>query len=102
MKIFSNIWRPALLAAVFATGIFAPVYLKQTQDKQPQPIVQVQKATNIEELKRIIEAMPNGPFKANLYIVLATEYAGDSAALHDILNTFAKMQMEKLQNKDTI
>lgn len=102
MKIFSDLWRPALLAAVFAAGIFVPVYLKQSQDKQPQPIVQLQKATNIEELKRSIEAMPNGPLKANLFIVLATEYAGDSAALHDILNTFAKMQMEKLQNKNTI
>lgn len=102
MKIFCDLWKPALMAVVFVAAMLAPVYLKQPQHKQPQPIVHAQKAPNIEELKQMIEALPNGPLKANFYIVLATEYAGDSAALHNILDVFAKMQMKKLQNKNTI
>ena len=102
MKIFSELWKPALIAVVFVAAMLVPVYYNsQSKINQPQPIVQLQKTPSIEELKQIIEALPNGPLKANFYIVLATEYAGDSAALHDILNAFAKMQMEKLQNKNT-
>lgn len=102
MKIFSDLWRPALIAVAFAAGIFAPVYLKQSQDKQQQAIVQVHQAFNVDELRRTIEAMPNGPLKSNLYIVLATEYAGESDELNAILDAYAKLQMQLLLNKDTI
>jgi|LakMenEpi03Aug12_release.lakeMendotaPanAssembly.Ray.scaffolds.fasta_scaffold657262_3 hypothetical protein len=102
MKIFSNNWHSAILCIPFAVGICAAAFFKTSHSIQPQPIEQVQQVSNIEELKRIIEAMPDGSLKANLYIVLATEYAGSSIELHTILDLYAKMQMKKMQSKDTI
>jgi hypothetical protein len=58
--------------------------------------------TTIEQLVVAIAQLPDGPFKANLYVVLATEYAGDTEALKQILQEFTRLQMEKLQNKKTI
>jgi hypothetical protein len=102
MKIFSNNWHSVILCTAFAMSICAAAYFKTSHSSQPQPTKQVQQAPSIEELKRIIEAMPDGLLKANLYIVLATEYAGSSIELHTILDLYAKMQMKKMQSKDTI
>jgi len=94
-----------ILCTAFAMSMCAAAYFKTSHSSQSQPtkqVQQVQQVPSIEELKRIIEAMPDGLLKANLYIVLATEYAGSSIELHTILDLYAKMQMKKMQNKDTI
>jgi hypothetical protein len=59
-------------------------------------------ASTVEQLTAAIEQLPDGGFKANLYVVLATEYAGDTEILKQILQEFARLQMEKLQKKKTI
>lgn len=103
MKIFFELWKPLAIAGFFAACIFAPVgYMNNSKRKQPTPMVSIQKPFNIEDMKQLIESMPNSALKANFYIILATEYAGNSDELHAILNEFAKMQLEKLHNKDTI
>lgn len=102
MKMFYMKWRFALLYSVIILYICAAAYFKMSHSVQPQLVNQVQQVYSIKELEQIIEAMPDGPLKANLYIVLATEYAGSSIELHTILDLYAKMQMKKMQNKDTI
>lgn len=100
----SELWKPALLCLAIAIGIVAPVYINIT-DKQPLSIFS--KTTNTPaktflEIQNLIDKLPDSPVKGNLMIIIATEYAGNSAELNEILQQFAKMQMEKLHNKDTI
>lgn len=73
--------------------------------QQDEPLLEIHVPKSLDDLKTFIESLPDSAFKANLYIILATEYAGDSINLHSILSAYAKMQMQKLQgekNGDTI
>ena len=102
MKMFYSKWHSALLCGTIILCIGAAAYFKTSHSVQPQLVNQVKQVYSIKELERIIEAMPDGPLKANFYIVLATEYAGSSIELHTILDLYAKMQMKRMQNGDTI
>lgn len=87
--------------AICLLALLAPVYVKSyySSSKLKEPAAVELKVNSVEQLKQIIESLPDGAFKANIYIVLATEYAGDSTDLHAILSAYAKMQMQKLQGE---
>ena len=71
--------------------------------KQKETIAKTQKP--VQDLQTLIESMPDGALKGNLYIILATEHLGESKALHALLSAYAKMQLEKLERQkkgDTI
>lgn len=73
--------------------------------RQDESLLEIHAPKSLDDLKIFIESLPDNAFKANLYIILATEYAGDSVDLHSILSAYAKMQMQKLQGQkkdDTI
>lgn len=101
MKPTLNSLKVLTIFALFLLCLFAPIYIQSYRafHKQDETLVQESKIDSLEQLKSVIESLPDGAFKANLYIILATEYAGDSIDLHSILSAYAKMQMQKLQGK---
>lgn len=54
----------------------------------------------IDNLETAIHALPDSQLKRNLFTILASEYAGDSKELSDLLKTYSLMKIEELENKD--
>lgn len=107
-EFFTRITSIVILTTFVAAFLYSGYSDKQNAVESVEKVAivktaqQLDIASTIEQLTAAIEQLPDGPFKANLYVVLATEYAGDTEALKQILQEFTRMQMEKLQNKKTI
>lgn len=54
--------------------------------------------TPIQQLKEAVEALPDSLLKRNMYTILASEYAGDSQDLNQILQMYSEMKIKELQN----
>lgn len=54
------------------------------------------------ELEASIRVLPDSNLKRNLYTVLASEYSGDSNELHELLQAYSKLQIEKIQGKNSL
>ncbi len=53
----------------------------------------------IDNLEAAIHALPDSQLKKNLYTVLASEYAGDSNELTELLMAYSQMKINELENK---
>ena len=56
----------------------------------------------IDNLESAIHALPDSQLKKNLYTVLASEYAGDSNELHELLQEYSKIKIKQLEKKDSL
>ncbi len=56
----------------------------------------------IKKLETAIDALPDSPLKRNLYTILASEYAGDSKELNELLHEYSKIKIKQLENKDSL
>lgn len=52
------------------------------------------------KIRDLIKTLPECPLKSNLLIIIATEYAGDSSYLNDLLQDYAKQQILNLSSKN--
>lgn len=71
------------------------------RDKFPED-KQKEVSVLLAELETSIHALPDSKLKRNLYSVLASEYAGDSNELHDLLQAYSQLQIEKIQGKNSL
>jgi len=51
----------------------------------------------LKQLELVIDELPDSSLKRNLYIILASEYTGDSEELNEIMQAYSKMKIKELQ-----
>jgi hypothetical protein len=56
----------------------------------------------IDKLEAVILALPDSQLKNNLFTVLASEYAGDSNELHELLQEYSKIKIKQLEDKNSL
>ena len=56
----------------------------------------------IDKLEEAIHALPDSQLKNNLFTVLASEYAGDSNELHELLQEYSKIKIKQLEDKNSL
>jgi len=78
--------------------LYGNLYDSEPVDIKPVPVKMA--ITDHEHLLEYINTMPQGDFKSNLLVVIATEFAGDSDNLNELMLEYARMQMQKLQKKN--
>lgn len=86
-----------LIVCIALTSLF---FITNISIKDMQtPVVQYvmpQKAS-INQIIEAIEKLPESAFKSNLYIIIATEYAGDGDKLNEILQEWSRLQVDQLK-----
>ena len=56
----------------------------------------------MENLEAAIRDLPDGNLKSNMFTVLASEYAGSSKELTELLQEYTKIKIKQLQQKDSL
>ena len=86
------------VCAVVALSIIVALYWASVlmRDKFPE------NNKPIDNLESAIHALPDSQLKKNLYTVLASEYAGDSNELHELLQEYSKIKIKQLEKKDSL
>jgi hypothetical protein len=56
----------------------------------------------VHRLEAIIDELPPGNLKSNMYTVLAAEYGGDGDSLQERLKAYAEMRIKELQERDSL
>jgi len=51
----------------------------------------------LKQLELVIDELPDSSLKRNLYIILASEYTGDSEELNELMQAYSKMKIKELQ-----
>jgi hypothetical protein len=54
-------------------------------------------ADPLKQLELVIDELPDSSLKRNLYIILASEYTGDSEELNELMQAYSKMKIKELQ-----
>jgi|688.fasta_scaffold469543_4 hypothetical protein len=52
---------------------------------------------SLKQLELVIDELPDSSLKRNLYIILASEYTGDSEELNELMQAYSKMKIKELQ-----
>ena len=51
----------------------------------------------LKQLELVIDELPDSSLKRNLYIIMASEYTGDSEELNELMQAYSKMKIKELQ-----
>ena len=89
--------------AIAALSIVVALYWAALllRDKFPED-KQKEVSALLAELETSIHALPDSKLKRNLYSVLASEYAGDSNELHELLQEYSKIKIKQLEDKNSL
>ena len=92
-------------AVIFVSFIASLVYGARHNKEQvniPTSVELKIDNVNVQQLADLVNRLPDGPFKSNLYTVLAAELGGTSKELNTLLMEYVRLQIEKLQKIKTI
>ena len=97
-----------LLAGVYAVIILLIAALATTLaahwcvDKLVKLALHEAESNAVNRLEAIVDELPPGNLKSNMYTVLAAEYGGDGDSLQEHLKAYAEMKIKELQARDSL
>lgn len=88
---------------ISVVAITAAIILIEKQEPEvtfpPFLVDNIARQATIDDIVTATERLPDSPLKSNLYVVIASEYASDSTKLNEILQEFARLQIQILQQR---
>ncbi len=93
--------KTALIYLVITIITVFTIYTIKHKEPLKINVSKMYQSGSFENLEKIIDALPDGPTKNNLLVVLGAHYLDSGAGLEKILQQYAILEVEKLHGAKT-
>lgn len=93
--------KTALIYIGIAIVTVLTIYTVKHKEPLRVDLSKMYQSGSFENLEKIIDALPDGPTKNNLLVVLGAHYLDSGAGLEKILQQYAILEVEKLHGAKT-
>ena len=93
--------KTALIYIGIAIVTVLTIYTIKNKEPLKINVSKMYQSGSFENLEKIIDALPDGPTKNNLLVVLGAHYLDNGAGLEKILQQYAILEVEKLHGAKT-